>query len=166
MKALSADSFLARLLAGLAAAVIRHPRWFFWPQVVLFVICVVYALPKPYGHLDFDMNQDNLVGPNQKYHRNFLRFQKEFPQPDALVVVVESDNLEKNRQFVERIAAKMQAETNLFQDVFYAQNPMIMGPKGLLYGSETNLMEMKTMLARRPAIYPAVHPDDESGLVF
>ena len=153
MKALSADSFLARLLARLAAAVIRHPRWFFWPQVVLFVVCVVYALPKPYGHLDFDMNQDNLVGPNQKYHQNFLRFQKEFPQPDDLVVVVESDNIEKNRQFVERIAAKMQAETNLFQDVFYAQNPMMMGTKGLLYASETNLVEMKTMLhAAQPFI--------------
>jgi hopanoid biosynthesis associated RND transporter like protein HpnN len=153
MKALSADSFLARLLAGLAAVVIRHPRWFFWPQIGLFLFCVVYALPKPYGHLDFDKNQDNLVGPNQKYHRNFLRFQKEFPQPDALVVVVESDNIEKNRQFVERIAAKMQVETNLFRDVFYAQNPMMMGPKGLLYASETNLMELKSMLhAAQPFI--------------
>jgi len=153
MKALSTDSFLARLLAGLAAAVIRHPRWVFWPQVVMFVICVVYALPKPYGHLDFDMNQDNLVGPNQKYHHNFLQFQKEFPEPDALVVVVESDNLENNRQFVERIAAKMQAETNLFQDVFYAQNPMIMGPKGLLYASKSDLVETKTMLhAAQPFI--------------
>ena len=153
MKALSADSFLARLLARLAAAVIRHPRWVFWPHVVLFVVCVVYALPKPYGHLDFDMNQDNLVGPNQKYHHNFLQFQKEFPQPDALVVVVESDNLEKNRQFIERIAAKMQAETNLFQDVFYAQTPMIMGSKGLLYVPETNLVEMKMMLnAAQPFI--------------
>ncbi|MGA2786246.1 MAG: MMPL family transporter [Verrucomicrobiota bacterium] len=153
MKALSADSLLARLLARLAAAVIRHPRWCFWPQVGLFLFCVVYALPKPYGHLAFDMNQDNLVGPNQKYHRNFLRFQKEFPQPDALVVVVESDNIEKNRQFVERIAAKMQAETNLFQDVLYAQNPMILGSKGLLYVPETNLVEMKTMLhAAQPFI--------------
>jgi len=119
----------------------------------MFVICVVYALPKPYGHLDFDMNQDNLVGPNQKYHHNFLQFQKEFPEPDALVVVVESDNLENNRQFVERIAAKMQAETNLFQDVFYAQNPMIMGPKGLLYASKSDLVETKTMLhAAQPFI--------------
>jgi hypothetical protein len=69
------------------------------------------------------------------------------------VVVVESDNLEKNRQFIERIAAKMQAETNLFQDVFYAQTPMIMGSKGLLYVPETNLVEMKMMLnAAQPFI--------------
>jgi hopanoid biosynthesis associated RND transporter like protein HpnN len=146
MKALSADSFLARLLGKLAAAVCRHPRWFFWPQAALFVICVVYALPKPYGHLDFDMNQDDLVGPNQKYHQNYLRLEKEFPQQDDLVVVVESDDVEKNRQFVERVAAKMQAETNFFQDVFFAQNPMMMGSKALLYASESDLVEMKGIL--------------------
>jgi hopanoid biosynthesis associated RND transporter like protein HpnN len=147
MKALSADSFLARLLAKLTAGACRHPRWFFYPQVALFLVCVLYTI----GFLKADMNRDNLVGPNQKYHQNYLRLQQEFPQQGDLVVVVESDNIEKNRQFVERIAAKMQEETNLFRDVFYAQNPMIMGSKGLLYASETNLMEMKTMLqAARP----------------
>ena len=147
MKALSADSFLARLLAKLTVAVCRHPRWFFYPQVALFLLCVLYTI----GFLKADMNRDNLVGPNQKYHQNYLRLQQEFPQQGDLVVVVESDNIEKSRQFVERIAAKMQEETNLFLDVFYAQNPMIMGSKGLLYASETNLVEMKTMLqAARP----------------
>jgi hopanoid biosynthesis associated RND transporter like protein HpnN len=149
MKALSADSLLARLLCRLTTAVCRHPRWFVWPQVVLFLVCVLYTI----GFLKADMNRDNLVGPNQKYHQNYLRLQKEFPQQDDLVVVVESDNIEKNRQFVERIAAKMQVETNFFRDVFFAQNPMIMGSKGLLYASETNLVEMKTMLqAARPFI--------------
>src|ERR1035438_4331180 len=122
MKALSADSLLARWLTRLATGVIRHPRWFFWPHIGLFVVCVVYALPKPYGHLDFDMNRDDLVGPDQKYHQNYLRLQKEFPQQDDLVVVVESDNIERNRQFVERIAVKMQADTNSFRDVFYQQS--------------------------------------------
>ena len=92
MKALSADSFLARLLGRLTALILRRPHWFLWPQIVLFLCCVVYALPKPYGHLDFDMNQDDLVGPNQKYHENFLRLQKEFPQQDDLAVVVEGDD--------------------------------------------------------------------------
>ena len=82
------------------------------------------------------------------------------------MVVVESDNIEKNRQFVERIAAKMQAETNLFQDVFYAQNPMIMGSKGMLYVPEKDLVETQNHARRRPAIHPAVHPDDQSGFVF
>lgn len=149
MKALSADSFLARSLARLTVAVCRHPRWFFYPQVALFLLCVLYTI----GFLKVDMNRDNLVGSNQKYHQNYLRLQQEFPQQGDLVVVVESDNIEKNRQFVERIAAKMQTETNLFRDIFYQQSLAMMGSKGLLYASETNLMEMKTMLqAARPFV--------------
>jgi predicted RND superfamily exporter protein len=100
MKPLTPDSLLARMLGRLATGVIRHPHWFFWPQIGLFVLCVVYTV----FYLKADMNRDNLVGPNQKYHQNYLAFQREFPQPDDLVVVVESDSPEKNRQFVERIA--------------------------------------------------------------
>ena len=149
MKALSPDSFLARQLARLAAAVIRYPHWFFWPQLGLFVLCVLYTV----FFLKADMNRDNLVGPNQKYHQNYLAFQKEFPQPDDLVVVVESDDLEKNRQFVERIAAKMQAETNLFRDVFFQQNLAMMGNKALQFASVSNLVEMRdTLRTARPFI--------------
>jgi hypothetical protein len=149
MKALSADSFLARLLGRLAAGLCRYPHWFFWPQVALFVLCVGYTVL----FLKADMNRDNLVGPNQKYHQNYLAFTKEFPQPDDLVVVVESDNLEKNRQFVERIAARMQAETNLFCDVFYQQNLAMLGNKALQFAETTNLTEMRdTLHAAMPFI--------------
>ena len=149
MKALSADSFLARLLGKLAAGVIRHPHWFFWPQVALFGFCVAYTVL----YLKADMNRDNLVGPNQKYHQNYLAFTKEFPEPDDLVVVVESDNTEKNRQFVERIAAKMLVETNFFQDVFYQQNMAMLGSKALQFAEVTNLVEMRdTLLTAMPFI--------------
>jgi len=143
MKALSADSLLARLLARLAAAVIRHPRWFIYSQAALFLASILYTI----GYLKTDMNRDNLVGANQKYHQNFLNLQKEFPQQgNRLVVVVESDDLEKNRQFVERIAAKMQAETNLFRDVFYQQSLSVMGAKALLFADEEDLVDIKKKL--------------------
>ena len=143
MKALSAESLLARLLGKLAAAVIRHPRWFIYPQVVLFVVCVLYTV----GYLKTDMNQDNLVGPNQKYHRNFLRLQKEFPQQgNDLVVVVESDNPEKNRQFVERLAVKMTPETNLFRDVFYQHDLPMMGTKALFFVPVEDLAAIQSTL--------------------
>ena len=140
MKALSSDSILARLLGKLAAAVIRYPRWFIYPQVGLFAVCVLYTI----GYLKADMNRDNLVGPNHKNQENYLRLQKEFPQQgNDLVVVVESGNLEKNRQFVERIAAKMQAETNLFADVFYQQSLSVMGAKALMFASQDDLIGLK-----------------------
>ena len=45
MKALSTDSILARLLAAnwrRRCAVIRD--WFFYPQILLFVACVLYTV--------------------------------------------------------------------------------------------------------------------------
>ncbi len=143
MKALSADTLLARLLAKLAAAVIRYPRWFVYPQAVLFLACILYTV----GYLKTDMNRDNLVGSNQKHHQDFLNLQKEFPQQgNSLVVVVESDDLEKNRQFVERIAAKMQVETNLFRDVFYQKSFSEIGAKALLFADVEDLVGLKEKL--------------------
>jgi hopanoid biosynthesis associated RND transporter like protein HpnN len=142
MKALSADSFLARLLGKLAAAVCRHPRWFVYPQVLLFALCIFYTVE----FLQFDTNRDDLVGANKKYQHNFLEFKKEFPQPDNLVVVVESENLEKNRQFVERLGAKLEVETNLFRDIFYKGDLPLMGSKALLLASNTDLVDLQKML--------------------
>ena len=95
-----------------------------------------YALPKPYGCLEFDTDRDDLVGSNQKYHHNYLAFKKEFPQQDHTVVVVESGNPDKNREFVERLGARLEAETNLFTDVFYKGDLKIMGSKALLFVPE------------------------------
>jgi uncharacterized protein len=143
MKPLSSDSLLGRLLAKLAAAVFRYPRWFVYPQAALFLASVFYTV----GHLQMDMSRDHLVGPDQKYHQNFLRLQQEFPQQgNDLVLVVESDNTEKNRQFIERIAVKMEGETNLFCDVFYQHDLAMMGTKALFFVPEADLATIQTTL--------------------
>jgi hopanoid biosynthesis associated RND transporter like protein HpnN len=143
MKALSEDSFLARLLGRLAAAVIRHPRWFVWPQLALLVASIAVTV----AFLQFDTNRDDLVGANLKYHRNFLALQKEFPQQgNDLVVVVESDDPEKNRQFIERLAARMAPETNLFSDVFYQHDLAMMGTKALFFVPADDLAAIQATL--------------------
>ena len=143
MKALSTDSFLARLLHRLALLVIRHPRWFFWPQIFLAVLCVVITI----GFLKFDPDQTNLVSPTLKYQQNFLRLEKEFPQQgNDLLVVVQSDDPEKNRQFVERLAAKMAPQTNLFSDVFYQHDLAALGTKALFFVPEDDLASIQAIL--------------------
>ena len=157
MKALSADGFLGRLLARLAAAIIRYPRWFFWPQVVLFFAAIAITV----AYLEFDTDRNNLVGGNKRYHHNYLEFQKEFPQQDDLVVVVESENVEKNRQFVERLGARLEvarivapvqpdskktAEIPLFKDVFFKGDLPMMGKKALLFVPEKDLAGLRDTL--------------------
>lgn len=151
MKALTDNNIVARTLAGIARLAIRF-RW-----AVMFVSFVLFAgsilVTLKYPGLQFDTDRDNLVGANKSYHRNYLAFRKEFPQPEDLIVVVESDDPEKNRQFVERLAAKVQPQTNLFTDVFYKGSLNMMGDKALLFIPEKELVDFRDQLeSYRPFI--------------
>ncbi len=149
MNKLTDDSLVARILARLADAVCRFPKLFFWSQVVLLILSVFYTVK----FLEFDTSRDNLVGANKRYHKNFLEFRKEFPQQDDLVVVVESEDPEKNRQFVERLGAKLEAETNTFTHVLYKGDLRMLGSKALLFASSNDVAELKLTLAEyRPFI--------------
>ena len=154
IRPLSVDSPVARFLAWLAGVVFCHPRLFLYPQLALFVLCIVYTVK----YLEFDTSRNNLVGSNKKYHQTFLRFKNEFPTQDDLVVVVESENTEKNRQFVERLGAKLDAETNLFHDVFYKGDLKMLGRKALLFVPDSDLTDLKkTLKDFRPFIAEFTH---------
>jgi len=154
MKPLGAESISARLLGKLAWAVIHRRQWFFWPQIILFGLSILYTVK----FLEFRTNRNDLVGSGKKYHQNFLQFKKEFPTQDDLVVVVESENGEKNRQFVERIGAKLEAETNLFMHVFYKGDLKMLGSKALLFVPEPDLLQLRKKLNDYlPFIDPFTH---------
>lgn len=166
MKTPSADNLSARLLTRLARTVIEHRSWFLWPQVVLFVLCILYTV----FFLKFDTTRSSLVGANKRYHQLFQQFKKEFPTQDDMVVVVESERPEKNRQFVERLGAKIEAariripvspgsketvETNLFARVFYKGDLKMLGSKALLFVDEQDLAALKQRLQDyQPFIQP------------
>src|SRR5436190_1604144 len=144
------EQFGTNLLTRLADAVLRHPRWFFYPQLVLFAACVWFTVFSPWK-LEFDPSRDNLVGGDKKYHQNYLHYKKEFVLPRELVVVVESEDREKNRQFVERLGTKLEAETNLFMDVIWKGDLKMLGSKALLFVPENDLGELrKTLHDYRP----------------
>lgn len=137
-----ADTFFARALRVVARVVCRHPRWFVAPQIVLFGLCVFYTVMR----LEFDMSRDNLVGSDKKYHQVFMKYHKEFPGEDEFAAVVESPDMDRNRQFVERLAAKLEPETNLFTDVYYKGDMAALGRKALLFAPEADLKDMQKAL--------------------
>ncbi len=142
IRRLTEDTLVARSLAWLAAAVYTYRTWFLYPQLVVFAFCVYYTI----HNLEFDTSRSNLVGKNKQYHQNFLRFKKEFPTQDDLVVVVESEDPDKNRQFVERLGSRLETETNLFRNVFYKGDLKMLGSKALLFVPEADLVELKKTL--------------------
>src|SRR5436190_16862800 len=141
MKRLTDDTYFARSLAWLADRICRHRRLVIYSQIALFIVSILYT----YAFLDFDTNRDNLVGENEKYQHAFLEYKKEFPQQDDLAVVVESEDQEKNRQFIERLGAKVEADT-YFTNVIYNNDMKMLGSKGLLMASELDLEGLRNQL--------------------
>jgi hypothetical protein len=142
MNPLRTDGVVARGLQALAAAVQRRPGWFIYPQLLLFGLSIYYTVE----HLEFNTDRSALVGADKKYQRIYQNFLREFPLPKDLVVVVESEQPEKNRQFVERLGAKLEARTNLFRSVFFRTDLAKLGPKALQFASEADLRELHSAL--------------------
>ena len=138
-----AETLFGRALGLLADAVIRYRWLFLWPQLFLCGLCIIYTVK----YLEFDPRQDNLVGSGKKYNQTYLAFKKEFPAQDDLAVVVESESPEKNRQFVERLGAKLEVETKTFTNVMYRTDIKMMGDKALMFASEDDLTGLRDQLA-------------------
>ncbi len=135
-------SLVVRVLQSLADAVYRYRRWFLYPQVALLALSIYFTIT----HLQFSTDRNDLVGSDKEYHKYFLQFKKEFPVQDDLVVVVESEVMEKNRQFVERLGVKLKAEPNFFTDVIYKHDIQMLGAKALLFFPEDKLRDFQSAL--------------------
>jgi hopanoid biosynthesis associated RND transporter like protein HpnN len=136
------STLVTRVLRWLARSICDHRPWFGWPHLFLSILSIWYTVDQ----LEFHTSRNDLVGGEKEYHKVFLQFRKEFPVEDDLVVVVESEQPEKNRQFVERLGARLERETNIFQHVFYKGDLRLMGRKALMFVPEPDLRKMEATL--------------------
>jgi len=136
------ESLPSRFLRALARAVCARPKWFVLPQLALFAFCVWHTA----RHLEFDMSRNNLVGSDKKYHQIYLRYKADFNVRDDIAVVVESEDPEKNRQYVERLGARMESEPGVFAEVFFKGDLKMLGPKALQFLDEPTLAELEKTL--------------------
>ncbi|HEU0039897.1 MAG TPA: MMPL family transporter [Verrucomicrobiae bacterium] len=106
---------------------------------MLFALCLVFAARS----LEFRTSRNDLVSADEAYQRNWLQLKQEFQVQEDLVTLIESDDLEKNRQFVERLAARLEGETSLFRDIFFKGDLRTMGPKALLFLPQERLEQVR-----------------------
>jgi hopanoid biosynthesis associated RND transporter like protein HpnN len=123
------------LLRRLAECICRRPAWFVYPQLVLFIVSVAFAA----FTLKLKTDANDLVSPNVGYQQQWQALREEFHVQDDLVTLVESEDPAKNRQFVERLAARIEQEPELFTDIYYKGDVRNMGPKALLMLPEEKL---------------------------
>ncbi len=143
------EQLAGRLLHKLADGLQAHPLWFVFPQLALLVICLVFTATQ----LRFSTNRSDLVSADEKYQQVHLLLKQEFKFQDSLVAIVESENQDKNRQFVECLAQRLRTEPHLFQSVYYKGDLKMMGPKALLFLPEETLDDLRrTLIEDAPII--------------
>ena len=137
-----------RLLHYLAEAVFHHPGWSCYTQLLLVLVCLGYTVTT----LQFSTDKNDLISVQESYRRQFLEFKKEFKIQDNLFVLVESESRDKNREFVERLAARLRGDAQ-FADVYYRGGLKLMGPKALLFLPEENLAELQRNLRTHQPLF-------------
>src|SRR5207244_1439278 len=68
--------------------------------------------------LGFDPDRNNLIGATESYNRAYDAFKKEFPGEDDIVVVIQGQKPETNRQAVNRLGQVLRADPTRFTDVY------------------------------------------------
>ena len=131
------STFATRILEKLATGIGRYPRAFLVPQIILFFFSVYYTVQ----NIEFHTDRNALVDADKQYHRNFLEYKANFDSQDDIVTVVESEDLEKNRQFVERLGARLEAEPELFSGIFFKGDLKLLGPKALLFIEDPEVIQ-------------------------
>ena len=158
-----APSLAERALGFFASLVCRFPLAFICPQVLLAGVCVWYTV----DNLEFHTQRNDLVDSSRTYHRDYLEYRKNFESQDDLLIMVESGDPEKNRQFVERLGARLENEPELFTSVFYKGNLSMLGSKALYFVEESSIIETMEERLReaRPIIESLDHIDSLESLL-
>ncbi|HXD90579.1 MAG TPA: MMPL family transporter, partial [Candidatus Binataceae bacterium] len=120
----------ARFFGALARLDERHPWSVLAIATALAIVSVLYAKAR----LEFRTGQDDLVRADSRDSRNYLRYSREFPDLDALIVVVSANpSLTDAEQFADRLAQRLDGDKVNVKSVFYRIDPEMMGDKALLY---------------------------------
>ena len=156
------EHLAGRLLNKLAAALEAHPWWFVFPQLVLLAAAIAYTATD----LQLSTNRSDLISAQEKYQQNFLVFKQEFKFQASLVAIVESEGRHKNRQFVERLALKLQSEPDLFVAVYFKGDLKLMGAKALLFLPEETLEDLRQALVEYAPLIETFSQVDSLNSLF
>ncbi|MGD0652584.1 MAG: hypothetical protein ABSA97_15830, partial [Verrucomicrobiia bacterium] len=100
-----------RFLSGLANLICRWPWLFVLGGVVLAVLSGIYTARR----LEFKTSRNDLIGRDSEYWRLYSEYAREFRAEEDYVVVVESDQPERNKAAVDALVHALLSPKNISQ---------------------------------------------------
>ncbi|MGH7879744.1 MAG: hypothetical protein ACREQD_09635, partial [Candidatus Binataceae bacterium] len=119
-----------RIFGALAHLDEAHPWLVLFAAGALAILSVIYARAR----LEFRTGQDDLVSADSRASRDYIRYEREFPDLDGLIVVVRTQpSLTQAERFADRLAERLSRDRVNVKRVFYRIDPAQIGNRALLY---------------------------------
>ena len=137
-------SFRFRIFSALARFDVRRP----WLVLTLALMLAAASIYYTQARLQFNTGQDDLISANNRDSRNYLRYTKEFPDIDGLIVVVKvADDPARAEHFAETLAQRLKPDGVNVKSVFYRIDAGAMGNSAMLFLSDGDLTQLRTRIA-------------------
>ena len=129
-----------RIFRALARFDVQRPWLVIALSMALAAACVFYTKAR----LEFNTGQDDLISANNRDSRNYLRYTREFPDLDGLIVVVKVDgNPVRAERFADTLARRLTPDHVNVKSVFYRIDARQMGNSALLFLSDADLAKLR-----------------------
>ncbi len=136
-------ALLQRFLLGIAKAVIRWPRAIVVVSAVVTVLCVFVAASR----FRVVNNISQLLDEDSQINRNYLQLKKEFGSDEVYLVLIQSENAQRNREAAARVGAFLQTLRPRVADVFWKTDLAAIKPRLLLLMPTAELEGIRSELA-------------------
>ncbi len=124
-----AHGLVPRALATLVARVATHPVAALW----IVGLVTLFALGISIRFLSFRTDRADLISPTEEFHQRWLQYVDEFGDQSEIVVVVEGPHESVVRSIMDDLGPKIEAESELFDGVFYRFDPSGLRSKALQF---------------------------------
>ncbi len=125
-----------RFFRALARLTVRHPFLVLTAAFALSIVSILYTKAR----LEFRTGQDDLISGNTRDSRNYLRYNKEFPDLDGVIIAVAADGEPARAElFADTLAKKLLADKTNVKSVFYRIDTEAFSDSALLFLSPAEL---------------------------
>lgn len=118
------------------------------PWITVFVAVALTVLAGWYTalHLGFQTSRNALMPQHTRYMQRYYEWKADFASIEPLIVVIEPQNLQRGKQFVEALASRLRADTQYFTRVTEKIDTHSLEGKKLLLLSPTDLRTLQQRL--------------------
>jgi uncharacterized protein len=148
-----------RFLIWTTELAFRYP----WKVIFLaFLLClgsIVYSA----RNLTFQTDRAALVDENEHFAALARNFQKEFPENEDLIVVIDGGSADKRENFCDELAARLRLYPKLYKDVFTRVELPFLRHQALIYLDESDLKNLLNSLREAQGMVTALSTQQGVG---